>query len=185
MVRDRLRDALGVRGGAVTTVTTATMSAVIEDYAAKRRRQRRIARSLFFGGIVVAFAAAALTYFYASSRPAETAPVPTVSVLVAARDLPPRTALSASDVKLVRTSPDLAPPGTFSDASAVVGRIVTVPIVANEVLLPSKFGASESFGFSVFPPGQQPTGAAPDCRMNSRVKGLTRADDAQEVGAVG
>lgn len=161
------------------------MSAVIEDYAAKRRRQRRIARSLFFGGIVVAFAAAALTYFYASSRPAETAPVPTVSVLVAARDLPPRTALSAGDVKLVRTSPDLAPPGAFSDPGAVVGRIVTVPIVANEILLPSKFGASESFGFSVFPPGQQPTGAAPDCRMNSRVKGLTRADDAQEVGAVG
>lgn len=163
--------------GAVTSATTATMCAVIEDYAAKRRRERRIARSLLIGGIVLAFAAAALTYVYATTRPLDAAPVPTVSVLVAARDLPPRTALSAGDVKVVKASPDLVPPGTFSDPGAVVGRIVTVPIVANEVILPSKFAAAEGFGFSVFPPGQQPAGSAPDFRAMS-----LNIPDAQAVG---
>ncbi|MBI3522295.1 MAG: Flp pilus assembly protein CpaB [Chloroflexi bacterium] len=152
---------------------------MIEDYQAKRRRSRRLSRVLLVLGVVLAVLAGAGTYLYAvNGRVAEMAPPPpALAVVVAARDLPVRTTLAADDLKVVRTAPELAPPGALTSTEAAVGRITTVPMSNGEVVLPSKFTPGEGLGFSVFPAGQKPSGSAPDFRAMS-----ISIPDAQAVG---
>ena len=154
---------------------------MIEDYQAKRRRSRRLSRLLLILGIILALVAGVTTYFYASfgggGGIAPAAAQPTETVVVATRDIAPRTTIVSDDLMVVRTVKDLVPPGALTSPDAAIGRLATVPIAKGEVLLPAKFQPIEGFGFSVFPAGQQPTGSAPEFRAMS-----ISVPDAQAVG---
>jgi len=154
---------------------------MIEDYQAKRRRSRRLSRLLLILGIILALVAGVTTYFYASfgggGGIAPAAAQPTETVVVATRDIAPRTTIVSDDLMVVRTVKDLVPPGALTSPDAAIGHLATVPIAKGEVLLPGKFQPIEGFGFSVFPAGQQPTGSAPEFRAMS-----ISVPDAQAVG---
>jgi len=94
--------------------------------------------------------------------------VPTVNVLVAARDLEPRTALAEGDLKIVRLPRDAAPANALGDRSGAVGMITTVGMSANEPVLPTKIAQPGGEGhIAVLPPGTQPTGTTPRFRAFS------------------
>lgn len=149
---------------------------------------RRRARLVLIVGILIAVLAGAGTFVVASGSKTEApAPVPTTDVLVAARDLPARTAVSAADLKVQKYPVDIAPATALKDPSLVVGKIVQVPMTAGEPVLPTKFAAAGAASFTVFPPNQQiavgqtiPPGT-PDYRAIS----ITVADANAAGGAVG
>jgi Flp pilus assembly protein CpaB len=156
---------------------------MIEDYQAKRRRTRRLSRLLLLLGFVLAALSAGATYLYATTnvgRPVLPGTVQTVGVVVAARDIPPRTTLTAGDLKVVQTAPELAPANALRVPESAVGRLTTVPIANGEIMLPSKFQAAEGYSFSVFPAGQQPSGSAPEFRAMS----ISVPDTSAVAGAV-
>ncbi|HET8568576.1 MAG TPA: Flp pilus assembly protein CpaB [Candidatus Limnocylindria bacterium] len=136
---------------------------MIEDYQAKRRRSRQIARALQIGGVVLAFAAAVATYAAVAGRPATVEPVDTAPVVVAVRDIPARSLLSAQDVKVARLPADTVPTGALTDVSAAIGGFTAVAIARNEPILQGKLGSTAS-AVLVFPAGTEPTGSAPDFR---------------------
>ncbi len=133
------------------------------------RRSRLVARALLVLGVLVAVLAAAGTYFYAGA--ARTAPPPdvaTVNVLVATRDIEARSALGANDVKLVQLPRDAAPPNALHDANAAAGMITTVPLAANEPVLPAKIAQPGSEGhIAVLPPGSTLGSSSPAYRAMS------------------
>ena len=64
-------------------------------------RSRRRARLVLIVGVLIAILAGAGTFLLSSGTKSEVAaPVVTTDVLVAARDLPPRTALAPADLKV-------------------------------------------------------------------------------------
>lgn len=151
---------------------------MIEDYQAKRRRARVIQRSLLAFGLILAIASAILTYYFASRAPAVEGPLTaTAQVLVARRDIPARTVVTADDVMVVQTTAGVVPSGSLRDPAEAVGRILTQPVVQNEIIHPSRFSSSGTTGFAIFPEGQQPSGSAPDFRAMS-----LQVSDAQAVG---
>ncbi len=133
------------------------------------RRSRLLARLLLVLGILVAVLAAAGTYFYASvARTAPPTDVPMVDVLVATRDVEARSALGTNDVKIVQLPRDAAPPNALHDANAVAGMITTVPLSANEPVLPAKIAQPGSEGhISVLPPGTTLANSSPPYRAMS------------------
>lgn len=68
----------------------------------------------------------------------------TTQVVVAARDLAPRTTLKSDMLKVVDVSTDSALAGTFSTTDALVGQITRYPLVANEQVSSSKVGGGGS-----------------------------------------
>jgi Flp pilus assembly protein CpaB len=133
------------------------------------RRSRLLARILLVLGILVAVLAAAGTYFYASvARTAPPTDVTMVDVLVATRDIEARSALGANDVKIVQLPRDAAPPNALRDANAAAGMITTIPLAANEPVLPSKIAQAGSEGhIGVLPPGTTLTNSSPQYRAMS------------------
>jgi pilus assembly protein CpaB len=121
----------------------------------KPRRSRWLSRALLVIGLILAAAAGVLTYFYAvAGRSAPIVDVTTVSVLVAARDIETRTALAESDVKVVQLPRDAAPANPLREPAAVAGKITTVPLAANEPVLPAKVAVPGGEGrIAVLPPG--------------------------------
>jgi pilus assembly protein CpaB len=121
----------------------------------KSGRSRALSRILLVGGVALAALAAVATYTYAVSvRDAAPPEVATMDVLVAARNLEARSALGANDMKLVKMPRDLVPTGALRDAGSVVGMITTVPLAANEPVLPAKIAAGGTEGhIAVLPPG--------------------------------
>ncbi len=109
------------------------------------------------------------TYFFATTpRAVATTPIATVGVLVAARDIQPRTALSEADLKIVELPQESVPASALRDKSAVVGMVTTVPLAANEPVLPSKVATPGGEGrIAVLPPGTQVTGSTPRYRAVS------------------
>ena len=136
----------------------------------KASRSRWVARVLFAFGLVLALVAAIVTYLYATTPRAGPAPdITTVDVLVASRDLEPRTALTASDLKIVQLPRDAAPKNALHTASDGVGQVTTVSLTANEPLLATKIAIAGSDGvhIAVLPPGSQPSGSTPTYRAVS------------------
>jgi pilus assembly protein CpaB len=119
------------------------------------RRARTLSRVLLAVGVLVAVVAAVGTYFYATAaRTAPPSETPMVDVLVAARDIEPRSALGTNDVKVIQLPRDAAPPEALHDASGAAGMITTVGLSKNEPVLPSKVAQPGSEGhIAVFPPG--------------------------------
>jgi Flp pilus assembly protein CpaB len=120
------------------------------------QRARLVSRILLAIGVLVAVLAAAGTYFYAgAARNTPPTDVTTVDVLVATRDIEARSALASGDVKVVQLPRDVAPANALRDANGVAGLVTTVPLAANEPLLPAKLAQPGSEGhIAVLPPGQ-------------------------------
>ena len=162
---------------------------MIEDYQAKRRRARIVSRSLLAVGIFLAITSAVVTYFVASRTPASEVPAfVTTHVLVAARDIPVRTMITASDVKVVQTTAEVVPADALREPGAAIGRIATQPISTNEIIRADRFSADATTGFAIFPEGQRPTGSTPDFRAMSlsigdanAVGGTVRAGDRVDI----
>ena len=125
-------------------------------------RSRRRARLVLIVGILIAILAGGATFVVASgSKSTAPPPVETTDVLVAARDLPARTALSAADLKVQKYPTDIAPATALKKPEDVVGKIVQVPLTAGEPVLPTKFAAAGAATFTVFPSNQQPPAGQP------------------------
>ncbi|MDO8562898.1 MAG: SAF domain-containing protein, partial [Candidatus Limnocylindria bacterium] len=118
---------------------------------------KRRARLVLILGLLIALLAAGGTFLYASSAAGPSAPpvLPTSAVVVAARELPIRTALAATDLKVVQMNEDVIPPGVFKDTKEILGKVLIVPLSVGEPLLPAKFVPDKSPTFTVFPPGLQ------------------------------
>lgn len=151
---------------------------MIEDYQAKRRRARILSRSLLAFGVILAIGSGVVTYVIASRAPVQDEPAfVRRDVLVAARDIPVRTVITARDVRVVQTTADVIPVGALREPGAAIGRVATQPISMNEIIHIDRFGADATTGFAIFPEGQQPTGSTPDYRAMSLNVG-----DANAVG---
>lgn len=131
---------------------------------------RRRARLLLILGVLLALVAGGLTYAVTSApREAATPPPPTTDVVVATREIPARTVLTANDVRVAKVNSDAAPPLGVSDVSEVVGKIVTQGISINEPILPDKFALPDAPAFTVFPAGEEFASDSPAYRAFSIV----------------
>lgn len=150
---------------------------------------RRRARIILILGVLLALIAGAGTFFYAQS--AQTAapppPAPTTDVLVAARELPARTALTAADIKVAKINTDAAPPAGLKDPKDAIGKVLVTAVGLNEPLLPSKFASVER-AFTVFPPGVNVEPGSPAYRVmtisvpdNFAVGGILVAGDNVDI----
>jgi pilus assembly protein CpaB len=147
-------------------------------------RSRQLSRILLGLGVLVALLAAAGTYLYAgAARNAPTTDVAMVDVLVAARDVEPRSALGPSDVKVVQLPRDVAPANALHDANSVAGLITIVRLSANEPVLPTKVALPGSEGhIAVLPPGSTVTSSPPYRAMSLSVPDANAAGGAIEAG---
>src|SRR5438477_11713560 len=85
---------------------------------------KRRDRLILIIGVVLALFAGAGTFFYASSAQTVTPTViPTEHVLVAAREIPAKTTLTAADVKVVDYNADVKPAAALGRAEDAVGKI--------------------------------------------------------------
>jgi pilus assembly protein CpaB len=136
----------------------------------KANRPRWASRVLFASGIVLALLAAVGTYVSANTTRSGPAPeIATVDILVAARDLEPRTALTEGDLRIVQLPRDAAPKNGLHIVADAVGQVTTVSLEANEPVLTTKIAITGSDGvhISVLPPGLQPSGSTPMYRAVS------------------
>lgn len=150
-------------------------------------RSRRRARLILIVGVLLALLAGLGTFFLASSSKTEVAPViPTADVLVAAREIAPRTVVSAADLKVAKVNTDVVPPTALKDPKDVVGKIATLPISTGEFILPTKFAATAAAAFTVFPPNEQPQAGQPipPGSPNYRAMSITVPDNNAVGGAV-
>jgi len=150
-------------------------------------RSRRRARLVLIVGLLIAILAGAGTYVVSSQSKAEAPPpVATTDVLVATRDLPARSAITAADVKVQKYPVDLAPPSALTKADEALGKIVQQPLSAGEPILPGKFAAAGVVSFTVFPPNAQPAPGVPipAGTPDYRVMTITVADANAVGGAV-
>jgi Flp pilus assembly protein CpaB len=115
-------------------------------------RSRRRARLVLIVGFLFALIAAAGSFFYTSSAKTDTpVAIPTSDVVVAAREIPQRTAISASDLRVVKMNTDVVPPAAVRDSKEVVGKVTVQTISVGEPILPSKLAGSAAQPFTVFP----------------------------------
>jgi pilus assembly protein CpaB len=113
---------------------------------------RRRARLILILGIVLALLAGVGTFFYASTAQTATAPViPTTPVLVAAREVPAKTTLTAADVKLQDFNVDAKPALALADPKEAIGKVTVTSISVGEPILPSKFSDPKNPTFVVIP----------------------------------
>lgn len=113
---------------------------------------RRRARLILILGIVLALFAGAGTFFYASSAQSAPAPViPTTPVLVAAREVPAKTTLTAADLKVQDYNLDAKPAAALAKPEDAIGKITVAPISVGEPILPSKFSDPKNPTFVVIP----------------------------------
>lgn len=113
---------------------------------------KRRARLILIIGIVFALAAGAGTFFYASSASTQTAPViPTTPVLVAAREIPPKTTLTAADLKVQQFNVDAKPAAALVKPEDAIGKITVEGISVGEAIMPTKFSDPKNPAFVVIP----------------------------------
>lgn len=146
---------------------------------------KRRARLILIIGVVLALFAGAGTFFYASS--AQTAPaqvIQTTPVLVAAREIPAKTALTAADLKLQEYNVDAKPAAALSKAEDAVGKITVQAISVGEPIMPTKFADPKSATFVVIPAAfLDANGAIKSDTPNLRAMSIT-VPDQNAVGGV-
>jgi Flp pilus assembly protein CpaB len=126
---------------------------------------KRRARLILVLGVVLAIGTFAATYFFVSSAQSSAPPPPpTVNVIVAARDIPARTALTAADIKVAKMETQYVPPAAVKDPKEVIGKILVQPVYVGEPILSEKFAPAER-AFTVFPPGVEVQPGSPAYRI--------------------
>ena len=96
-------------------------------------RSRRRARLVLIVGLLFAVGAGATTFFIANTAKSEApAAIPTSSIVVAAREIPPKTQITAADLKLVKMNSEVVPPAALTSAEDVIGRITITSISVGE-----------------------------------------------------
>lgn len=146
-------------------------------------RSRRRARLVLIVGLLFAVGAGATTFFVANTAKSEApAAIPTSSIVVAAREIPPKTQITAADLKLVKMNSEVVPPSALTSADQIVGKITINSISVGEPILPTKLGGANGQVFTVFPPAALGNdGAPPVGSPNYRAMSITVAD-AQAAG---
>jgi Flp pilus assembly protein CpaB len=144
---------------------------------------RRRARLILIVGVALALVAGVGTFVYASgAKSDQPVAVPTVAVLVAAREIPAKTTLTTADVKLQEFNLDAKPAAAMSDANEALGKITVQSISVGEPILPSKFSDPKLPGFVVMPASFiGPDGAPVVNSPNFRAMSIT-VPDANAVG---
>jgi Flp pilus assembly protein CpaB len=141
---------------------------------------KRRARFILIVGVLLALLTGAFTFIYVSGAQssAPAAAVPTVDVIVAARDIPARTSLTAADIKVAKFEQQYAPPAALKDPKEVIGKILVQPVYVGEPIIAAKFAPTER-AFTVFPPGEQVEPGSPAYRIMT-----VSVPDANAVGGV-
>lgn len=152
-------------------------------------RSKRRARLILIVGFLLALLAAVGTFLVASGgQAAAPTAVPTTDVLVAARDIAPKTQIAAADLKVVKVNSDAVPVAALKaeEQADVVGKVVTVPIQTGEFILSGKFAATGAATFTVFPPNVSAGagGALPPGTPNYRAMSITVPDQFAVGGAI-
>jgi Flp pilus assembly protein CpaB len=147
---------------------------------------RRRARLILIVGVALALVAGVGTFVYASgAKSDQPVAVPTVAVLVAAREIPAKTTLTTADVKLQEFNLDAKPAAAMSDASDALGKITVQSISVGEPILPSKFSDPKLPGFVVMPASFIGADGAPVANSpNFRAMSITVPDNNAVGGTV-
>ena len=147
---------------------------------------RRRARLILIIGIVLALVAGAGTFFYASSASTAPAPViPTTPVLVAAREIPAKTALTAADLKVQEFNLDAKPAAALAKPEDAIGKVVIQNISVGEPILPTKFSDPKAPTFVVIPANfLDANGAIKSDTPNLRAMSITVPDAFAVGGAI-
>ena len=147
---------------------------------------RRRARLILIVGVALALVAGVGTFVYASgAKSDQPVAVPTVAVLVAAREIPAKTTLTTADVKLQEFNLDAKPAAAMSDAGEALGKITVQSISVGEPILPSKFTDPKLPGFVVMPASFiGPDGAPVVNSPNFRAMSITVPDQNAVGGTI-
>lgn len=123
------------------------------------------------------------TFVYASgAKSDQPVAVPTVSVLVAAREIPAKTTLTAADVKMQEFNLDAKPALAMTKADDALGKVTIQSISVGEPILPTKFADPKNPAFVVMPASFiGPDGAPLANSPNFRAMSIT-VNDANAVG---
>lgn len=123
------------------------------------------------------------TFVYASgAKSDQPVAVPTVSVLVAAREIPAKTTLTAADVKMQEFNVEAKPALAMTKADDALGKITIQSISVGEPILPTKFADPKNPSFVVIPASFiGPDGAPLANSPNFRAMSIT-VQDANAVG---
>lgn len=127
---------------------------------------RRRARLILIVGVLLALITFGVTFTIVSGAQsaAPVAAAPTVSIVVAARDIPARTAITAADLKLAKMDPTVAPPASIKDPKDVIGKILVQQVYIGEPIIAAKFAPTDR-AFTVFPPGVEVQPGSPSYRI--------------------
>lgn len=147
---------------------------------------KRRARLILIIGILLAVMAGAGTFFYASSATTTTVPViPTTPVLVALREIPAKTTLTAADVKIQAFNVDAKPAAALTKPEDAIGKVTVAAISIGEPVLPTKFSDPKNPSFVVIPPNFIGADGAPAANSpNFRAMSITVPDASAVGGAV-
>jgi len=144
---------------------------------------RRRARLILIVGVALAVVAGVGTFVVASGAKSDLpVAVPTVAVLVAAREIPAKTTLTAADVKMQDFNLDAKPALAMTRAEDALGKITIQSISIGEPILPTKFSDPKTPAFVVMPANLiGPDGAPVPNSPNFRAMSIT-VQDANAVG---
>ena len=147
---------------------------------------RRRARLILIVGVALALIAGVGTFVYASgAKSDQPVAVPTVAVLVAAREIPAKTTLTAADVKVQQFNVEAKPASAMSTADQALGKITIQSISVGEPILPTKFADPKNPSFVVMPASFiGPDGAPAPNSPNFRAMSITVGDANAVGGAV-
>ena len=146
---------------------------------------KRRARLILILGVVLAIFAGAGTFFYASSAQTAVAPViPTTRVLVAAREIPAKTTLTAADLRVQEYNLDSKPAAALIVPEDAIGKVTITPLSVGEPILASKFSDPKNPVFVVIPASALTAdGAIKADTPNFRAMSIT-VPDANAVGGI-
>ena len=113
---------------------------------------KRRARLILIIGVVLALFAGAGTFFYASSaQTVQPTVIQTAPVLVAAREIPAKTTLTAADLRVADYNADVKPAAALSNPTDAIGKITIQSIAVGEPIMPTKFSDPKNPAFVVIP----------------------------------
>ena len=146
-------------------------------------RSRRRARLVLIVGLLFAVGAGATTFFVANTAKSEApAPIPTSSIVVAAREIPPKTQITPADLKLVKMNTEAVPPAALTRTEDIVGKITITSISVGEPILATRLGGPNGAVFVVIPAASLGSdGSIPPGTPNYRAMSIT-VNDAQAAG---